>query len=246
MGKSATAAEALIRNPLLFMRNNLVVIGYGDISGKTKLFLDDAQGDVWNASRTLELPGYFLKGGDDGPGCFDAFWCQYEENKTFSVVVGPDADVMFTATMTGCSLGVGSRTESGHRLVSHANCARVGVSVNSELQDSEPEIRLVKAREAQQNAQLESLQETHEGDSGLQIVDPSKYRRDPNWQPIDLKPNLQELSSTTFGVRDKKTNDWAFYVQKYWVGKKPRLIGVVFVAGVRPYNWAVDSACVLL
>jgi len=54
------------------------------------------------------------------------------------------------------------------------------------------------------------------------------------------------LSSTTFGVRDKKTNDWAFYVQKYWVGKKPRFIGVVFVAGVRPYNWAVDSACVLL
>jgi hypothetical protein len=228
MAKNAAAGDELNRRPLSFMRTNLVVPLLTAPSGLRSFMLDDRLGECRLADGT-PCQGYYLLPGDGAAGCFDAYWCHYAENAIYGVTVGPHAKLMFTADMTGCSLGVGSRTNTGHQFVTHSNCMAIG-NLISDLygQDNGPTMQLLVQRATQQFAQRVSIQQAHGGDVGLQTIEPPSYRRDP------IEPT-QTLDSTTFGIRDTNRNEWAYYVQKRGdTGAHTELVAVAFVAGIAP------------
>ena len=235
----AKAVEALLLDPLGFMQNNLVLPGLKGTSNLRWLTLDRVNYDAKTADGRI-IPYYHLVEGKEGPGCFQAFWCDYDNSATKSVTVDSRANLMFTAAMNGCSLGVGSKVQStGTRLVSHANCTSIGSLISDLTRDPQkPKNEVMINRVSQQLAQTAILRMIHKYDPNLEIIAPPHYR-------IDEKARNQVLHSTTFGVRDWITNDWAFYVQKRGdYGGFDRLVSVMFVAGVRPF--AISSPCIIL
>jgi hypothetical protein len=59
---------------------------------------------------------------------FMAYYCHYSPDKMFSMTLGDEMNLMLTPAMNGCSFGVGSDTQSGARLVAHANVSRTEYS----------------------------------------------------------------------------------------------------------------------
>ena len=104
---------------------------------------------------------------------------------------------MFTATMDGCSFGVGSQT-TGVCRVAHANEARFGAN-------KEQTFGLSGARQFQRDEQQQRL--TSELGANASIINPLHYMPD-----ID---NELVLKSTTFGLHTLGRN-WSFYTQRYW------------------------------
>lgn len=239
MAKNPTAVAALLKSPLTFMRSNFVRVNFVDTRGLHSFTLDDSLGAAQLPDGTL-IPGHYLVAGDGGSGCFTAYWCPYAPSELHSVIVGPAADLMFTANMSGCSLGVGSRTQTGHRLVSHANCMRTFDVIYDSLvaRGTQHAVALLIARSHQQYTQRLALQFRMRNDAGMTTIEPPTYRRD------DLEPR-EVLESTTFGVRDSDANDWAFYVQKQDVSQfNPVLVAVAFAGGAEPEE--KHSYCIMM
>jgi hypothetical protein len=120
MPNNASAVASLVSDPLAFMQRNFVHVNYGSANSGLKQFtLNDDFGRHGKAKLPNDslIDGYYLEEGDGGAASFQAYWCAYEESTVHSITVGSQADLMFTATMDGCSLGVGSRTDTGDRLV---------------------------------------------------------------------------------------------------------------------------------
>jgi hypothetical protein len=69
---------------------------------------------------------------------FRAYFCFFEDGELHMLVVDSSASLMFTPTMNGCSFGVGSATESGARIVGHANVLRTS-STPQGIQQQETE-----------------------------------------------------------------------------------------------------------
>ena len=55
---------------------------------------------------------------------FMAYYCHYDSDNMFSLMLDDEMNLMLTPTMNGCSFGVGSETSTGARLVAHANASR--------------------------------------------------------------------------------------------------------------------------
>lgn len=232
---SLEAVKAFRKNPVSFMRSNIVFPNLEEPSGRYWFTLEEMRDGAsrWDG---VSVARYALvRGEPNEPSSFEAFWCDYRENQTRQVTVSDGADYLFTASMSGCSVGVGSLTPDGKRLVSHVNCARIGFLVAEHT--GEGLAGEWKGRMIQRMLQARSIRQVHGNDNGVQVVGPTQYRTDP-------KTGGQLLDSTTFGVRDRFTNDWAFYVQKRY--DVDTLVGVVFVAGVKPYKFAIDSPCILM
>ena len=228
MAKDVLAGTNLLSSTLDFMSSNLVVtVSTGLPKGVHSFMLDDSLGEA-HASDGSIIQGYYLMPGDKSEGCFDAYWCPYVPSSIRSVVVGKDARLMFTATMDGCSLGVGSRTQNGERLVSHSNeMGAVDFIYDTLEARGKGHAALMVARSHQQYLQQQRLATRQSGDAGMTIVDPTKYRRDAEGKEV--------LKSTTFGVKNPDGQDWGFYAHQYDDSKFfPVLIGVAFVAGARP------------
>jgi hypothetical protein len=237
----AVAVAALVRDPLLFMRTNLVRPNLGGA-----VFGNDPIWMTLVADKPAALPdGQVIRawsitlGAADRPDSFKAYWCPYAIDTTRSVTIGPAATLMFTADMTGCSLGVGSRTITGHQLVSHANCAQIGSLIANFYGNDDGAMQLFVLRESQRAFQNLSLRQSHGGDPGMMAIEPASYVQ-------DAREPTQELSSTTFGVKDEH-DQWAFYVQKRgFKNHRDELVGVAFVAGVQPVQVARNNGgCVL-
>lgn len=146
-------------------------------------------------------PIYRLEQAGGPAGAIRAFWCPYVEDSTRSVVIDQQADLVFTAMMDGCSLGVGNRTAGGQYLVSHANRGVVG---NAVVQAGGT---IAAGQAAQRQAQLTSITQRM-GGPAAHVVAPVQYMVDP-------VSNQEELKATTFGVRDTGTDRWTFYCQRY-------------------------------
>ncbi|SDD66072.1 hypothetical protein [Rhodospira trueperi] len=138
-----TAAQQFKEDPIEFMENNVVLVrcGYGTEWKKTlsKHFGSSLIGGVMtltlkavgrNYDKTAyhgrygyRVPLYMLVNGRnaDRNEQIAAYWCPYEDNKTFGVMLGNAAKYMFTAEMSGCSLGLGSPCQDGSILVYHSN-----------------------------------------------------------------------------------------------------------------------------
>jgi hypothetical protein len=236
----AVAVAALVRGPLLFMQTNLVRPNLAGVFGNDPIWmtLDEDKPAMLPGGQVIHSWSITL-GAADRPDSFKAYWCPYGIDTTQSVTIGPAATLMFTADMTGCSLGVGSATDTGHQLVSHANCAQIGNLIASHYGNDNLAMQLFVLRASQQSFQNLSLQQTHGGDPGMTAIEPPSYRQ-------DAREPTQTLSSTTFGVKDDN-DQWAFYVQKRgFKNHRDELVGVAFVAGVQPVQVAKNNGgCVL-
>jgi len=241
MPKNVAAGTAFTNAPLVFMQGNLVAVQVHAPRGRHSFMLDDSAGHARNAAGAL-IPAYYLMPGDGGHGCFEAYWCPYEPSGIRSVVVGSAAQFMFTATMAGCTLGVGSRTAAGERLVSHANAMATVDFMYGDNPNalSDFQMALVRARQqaVQKGLVLRRQRVGGQPDPGLTLIEPKNYRADA--------AGNQTLSSTTFGLRNEGTDDWGFYTQKYDPNSNPEtLIGVMFVAGTAYHPPPLATQCVL-
>ncbi len=128
------------------------------------------------------------------------YFCGYEQNKTIPLMLGNDANWMFTVTMNGCTFGVGSQAGAdGAVRVAHANNAKQmkpGISVGPDGG--------VTGRAAQ--ARVQAMYATsHVGPGGL-LIEPDTY------QGAD-----QGMEATTFG-HHPTGGAWSFKALTYRKG----------------------------
>jgi len=202
----------MLADPPGFMRKNLVIVNFEGAPRDT----DDAPLDLVMYSLPLSrvvgkklgesLNVYFIAeasmlkfspGATAAGPAFKGYFCPYRQNDTLGTVISNKADVMFTAAMDGCSLGIGSPTSGGARMIYHSNTANLG-------SQSDPH--------AQGKAQGTTLSLMF-GASGVDRV----------WAPKDYRFEMGQgiLRSTTFGVRNTGTGAWNFYSQVYTQGEAP-------------------------
>jgi hypothetical protein len=105
---------------------------------------------------------------------------------------------MFTDTMSGCSLGVGSKTAGGSRLVIHLNQEEAA-------REAAPGTDLEKIIKIQQKLQRKLLKS--QGVTS-KVAEPSAYGG--GMTATGLKHRC-----TTFGAWDAAKHDWVFFMQRY-------------------------------
>jgi len=134
------------------------------------------------------------------PPALKAYWCPYAQNDMRHTMLGNLARYVFTPTMDGCSLGIGSYNGNGGRRVTHINSARSGTALS-------PNVPTTESRAQQRKMQANLLK----GEHGLNvdIISPTDYQ---NW---DLGGEINSaIKTTTWGVHDTQ-QDWHFFVQSY-------------------------------
>lgn len=166
-------------NTLAFLTRNIVYV----IVTKETLGLVDVTVEPRDAATTIaNIPvgafGGAAEGGvyklrkktpNDARG-LRVYFCGYERNKTIPLMLGNDANWMFTVTMTGCTFGVGSQAGAdGAVRVAHANSAT----------QAKPGVVIgpgggVTGLDAQ--ARMQAIYATsHVGPGGL-LIEPDTYR----------------------------------------------------------------------
>ena len=199
-------------DPVDFMENNIVVVNFEGAPRNTddrplNLVMYSLATDRVIGKRLGEvLPVYFVTeasmllfspGATAAGPAFPAYFCPYRKDDTLGTVISNKADLMFTAAMDGCSLGIGSQTSNGSRMIYHSNTAQLGSTSNPH---------------AQGEAQSTTLNFMF-GSSGVdQIWGPGNYR---------FEMGQGVLRSTTFGMRNTNSGDWNFYSQIYTQGQTP-------------------------
>lgn len=134
------ANKKFIADPVKFMQENVVIVKSGahesnDVkmfdlveSGKRETQVDLAGGiskkyarhNKWSTEGNkkiydlVEYSGAARKNSHP----ISAYWCAYKDNDVKCVQLGPNAKIMFTPTINGCSIGVG---DGQHPMVAHAN-----------------------------------------------------------------------------------------------------------------------------
>jgi hypothetical protein len=194
-------------DPIDFMRKNLVIPSHQN--------LGETQGDAGIHTMCLfKMPTPAKQHGQDidrwvlmkhraglNPasvgGIFQAYWCPYAQNQTFHCMLNTDSRYMFTATMDGCSFGIGSQTGDGACQVGHANEGSFGARY-------EDTFGIDGARQFQRSEQENRLK--HLLGNDISVINPLHYMSDHDGALV--------LKSTTFGYRNGMT--WEFYTQKYW------------------------------
>jgi hypothetical protein len=134
---------------------------------------------------------------DETENTVAAYYCQYEDDVANYVFLGDEAEYMFTPSVSGCTFGIGSRTDKGGVLVGHANAKKVGEA----------------GPEAQQAAQATLLTSKKGMGDAPQLISPTDY----NMGVPDT------YRGTIVGVRrsDYTANSsgkaWLFYTQTFTV-----------------------------
>ncbi len=125
------------------------------------------------------------------------YWCPYVQDDLRGAALANDALFMFTPTMNGCSLGVGSYAGNGVRLVTHVNMANSGAAV--------PNYRPVSAARAQQRKLQRNILISEHGPT-VDIISPEQYMTDNKGE--------ETMESTTFGIHGIG-QDWQFFTLSY-------------------------------
>ena len=198
--------RAFAENPLEFMSSCIVIVMYaGDNPGKRRFTLEPFHNyhvptqeykPVVGSRLGQPLPVYKLSEAGYNVNYFEAFWCPFQKNQANAVNLDNTADFFFTATMDGCSLGIGS-TAIGCVRVAHANAGGLGHKVGKAS-------GIAAGKAAQRRTQQAMLLSRITGP--MEIVRPATYMTD-----LDLE---ERLKSTTFGVR-RGVDNWEVYCQQY-------------------------------
>jgi hypothetical protein len=136
-----------------------------------------------------------VDGRNKGGGAFWAYWCPYDQDRFGYTVLWNGADVMFTATMDGCSFGIGHAGPDGSVVVGHVNSTRLQAPTGD-----------TTVMERDQRKQLKLLGTRGRfGWNKPTIFEPKDYR---------YRHGVREVSASTFGVREN--GKWRFYAHR-WV-----------------------------
>jgi hypothetical protein len=136
-----------------------------------------------------------------------AYWCPYKPNHQLGVMLEGDARYMFTAVMSGCSLGIGSATQDGSRAVFHANME----SAAGRKDPGNPK-SVEKAVGRQVNEQNKKL--LHMLVPEQNIIDPAFYGGGIDQSVVGSVVAYEvKLKSTTVGLR--VDGQWKFYTLRY-------------------------------
>ncbi|HEY4252593.1 MAG TPA: hypothetical protein VGM87_15380 [Roseomonas sp.] len=136
------------------------------------------------------IPLYELTASNDPTTAFWAYWCPYDANRTAFTTLTGHAEWMFTATMDGCTFGVGRAAPDGTVVVGHANANR--------HQTKKSISRMAQTQRAELQAEL---------GMHASMLQPKNYRFRGTFS------KKRDVSSATFGVRDGST--WKFYAHLY-------------------------------
>jgi len=202
LGQGADAVTLFQTDPVRFMKSQVIIVGTSQAVNRAKGLYNMTLEAEDVAQCTLLEDGsenyaFTLREALGTEPSFSAFWCPYQQDGRKSVMIDRQADFVFTFTMDGCSLGLGSRTATGARLVTHVNCAWAGDQAKKKGATN------AQCRLAQAQAQLGQLQMKHHAPGLRAVIGPAQY--------------MQEgvtLAATTVGIRKTKDN-WNFYVQRY-------------------------------
>ena len=169
--------EEFCGNPEAFMNNNIVLVSFIDPLTPAGLqYFTCWQGGAAISNKPNGKVCILKVASEKTRPALPVYWCPYVQYKAISTMLGNEALFAFTATMDGCSVGLGS-SNAGNQAFVHVNAAQIATEWESEGAD------VARARqEASQHAQL-----MHSHDCTT-IVNPSDYR------PQNLR------SSTTFAV----------------------------------------------
>lgn len=123
----ATQAD-FIAHPWDFLGKHIIIMGmegYGAAGLKWFKLEKYDRSKAYAVSTIFDIKSdvFLLKGHLAGTttGYFQAYWCPYEREETKFAIIGTGADFAFTATITGCSIGLGHETAGGDKLVIHSN-----------------------------------------------------------------------------------------------------------------------------
>lgn len=189
--------DDFIADPKTFMETHIVQVTTPDPS----TIPDDRPVRVTLASTPLKI--HNSSGGklfelyvtrDPAQQALDAYFCPYENDKSFFVTLGKGARYCFTPRMDGCSFGVGSQDGSGTVRVGHVNF----VQQQTDWKDQ----GLDQARKRMYGAQDAFLRDRL-GVAQDRIISPPGYRG----------PQFSD-AATTFGVRGDD-DFWTFYTLRY-------------------------------
>lgn len=126
------------------------------------------------------------------------YWCHYEPGVTHASMLGKGHAYMFTPTMNGCTLGIGSQNNGVVR-VAHSNVAQSSAG----MPNAKATIQLQAHRQvATLDARFEQA-----NDPLKKIVPPFAYMKGS--RGIDISRN-----ATTFGRRNDR-DEWKFYSLMY-------------------------------
>jgi hypothetical protein len=182
-----------LANPWDFLKKHLVVMGmegYG-AAGVKWFKLEPYPRTSAYAVGTFGTQSdvFILKGHIAGAtaGYFQAYWCPYEREKTKFAVIGTAAQFAFTATITGCSIGLGHETATGDKLVVHSN------------RGSTPDTGLTVAQTQEAAIRAKGGQTIHK------VFGPSGYRLDSS--------GTSRYTGTVVGFRG--AGHWEFRTQRY-------------------------------
>ena len=225
------SAEQFAENPYRFMQDNVVKVAAAPelpVGGENilRVYVERTAGTIENK----DGGGVYLLWTGEGDNAIDAYWCPYKANNANddfeATMIGNRANYMFTADMTGCTLGVGSQTGDGNVRVAHANAATVGNE--SHRRGARGAADLAADMDRQTNAQIERLQ-------GIDIGHFISYQHYMlnTAQALDL-----QIHSTTFGMH-RIGKAWAFFTHrwKFLGGGRYQHFGIDYVVGGRWGTW---------
>jgi hypothetical protein len=139
-----------------------------------------------------------------------AFWCPYQNDNCLGVVLTQKADYMFTATMNGCSFGVGSRSQDNTRAVFQANNAK-----KSEGTDIQNQQAVVSGFAVMAQAQSDALKAKLGATAN--IIDVQTYGGGVMGKKLPMVGKVYALTNagTLVGLRNSRAKDWEFYTLKH-------------------------------
>lgn len=181
------------------------LIQVGRIPTNTHEFHFRFSGSHYNCPiRGIRIPVYVLEpttAPNDYQNSFYAYYCDYEADSTRTVQVGQAMDYFFTATLSGCSVGICPQDATGRHWVGHANAMTVTMTINAMLSGAS----LPVLRQQQQLFQNRMLRNSHQGRMDV-------YHGPHYGIPED---SVDYLRTTLIGFRERRTGRWSFIRQVY-------------------------------
>lgn len=132
---------------------------------------------------------------------FYAYFCSYEADKLRTVRIGQSMDYFFTASLSGCSVGIGLPDSLGRQWIGHANAMSAGENIGAMLAGA-PVSTFQTVQQKFQKMMLKyankgPLQVHHQQDYGIPVGTDAPMR------------------TTLIGFRDKGSGKWSFIRQTY-------------------------------
>jgi len=191
-------AEEFCNDPKAFMETHVVyVIVPKETEGLIDVTVDERPNSTVTNNQAARVFRLRLARKED-PVSIPAYFCPYEQNSVKATTLGNLALWMFTPTMDGCTLGIGSQGDgaNGSVRVCHVNMANAGKAIESEG---------IAAGRAQQAKLQRNVALSKVGMTGT-VIEPTSYMTEGTTGYV--------LKSTTFGTHPLE-RAWSFYTLRY-------------------------------